>query len=126
MKHLYGSLEQLIASLRKCCGGFCFNSLEMPLAIIPESATPDMIKMKISKVVCEKLEADETAYSVSLHYVSANSRLLAMCSGTCKRNELCNWVEEKMDKSVASFAIIVKHGKHINSDAKIYLFTTTY
>jgi len=119
MRSLYGSLEQVLQSLRKSN----YKLEGVPLTLVPEYSTSQVVKEHLQRMVQEN--SNEEIFHVSIIYVSAISRVTATCSGTMSGKKIVNWVVEELKvRKVASFALIVHLKEKSPRVSNLYLFTT--
>jgi len=118
MRPLYGSLEQILQSLRKSN----YKMEGIPLTMVPEYSSSQRIKEYLQHVIQEK--SSEEIFHISILYVSAVSRVSATCSGTMCGKQIVKWVvEELKPRKVASFALVVHSKEKSVRDSNVYIFT---
>jgi len=119
MRSLYGSIEQTLWYLRDA--GYDLQGV--PLTLIPEFASKQTLKVRIENVLQEKF--GEQLFHVSLHYVSATSRVGVTVPGTLEGRKLVSWIVENIyGKKVATFSVVVKTRRKCKNDTSVYIFTT--
>ena len=116
MMALYGSLEQLLQTLRDTP----YSKDEISLNLVPESSQRKL-KESLERVLKEK--DSQKVFRLSFNYVGAISRCTVALPATLKGTEMIPWILQTCkEKKVASFMIIVKPEEMPKRAAKLYLF----